>query len=151
MSKNKIIVAVCLITLLTTLLPLALQAQTLLPKCALEDGNCGLCEIVQTGLNIFRWILGIVGGLALLLFVWHGFGWLMAGGNTEKVKKTADALKHTVIGILLILASWLIVNLVVVLLTFNQADPAAPGLAPTDKGIGKIFSGQPWNDPEFCD
>lgn len=129
---------------LTIFSPAMVYAQDLLPECT-KDGNCGLCDFVQLGLNVFRWILGIVGGLSLLLFVWHGFGWLTSMGDSEKVKKTKDALVHTVVGIMIILASWLIVNLVVVLLTFNQADPQN-SVMPTEKGVGRIFSGQAWNE-----
>lgn len=147
-KKIFLLVILCLIILT----PLTLYAENILPNCAIskQDGTagnavCGLCDFVELGLRIFRWILGLVGGLSLLLFVWHGFGWLMSMGDSEKVKKAKDALVHTVVGIMIILASWLIVNMVVVLLTFNQADPAN-SVKPTEKGIGRIFSGQAWNE-----
>ncbi len=148
MNKKKLL----LITLLglLTITPIVAFAQNLLPPCT-ASGNCGLCDFITLGLNVFRWILGLVGGLSLLLFVWHGWGWLMSGGDSEKVKKTKDALVHTVIGIVIILASWLIVNMVVVLLTYNAADPSAPGLTPTKEGIGVIFKNQAWNNLEaYC-
>jgi len=118
----------------------------ILPKCANTNQAgtdlCGLCDVIGTGINIFRWILGMLGGAALLLFVWHGFGWITSGGNTEKIEKSKKGLMHTVIGILIILGSWMIVNITITLLT------AEPGPPPK---IGTIFTDQPWNKwSQYC-
>ncbi|MFA6304622.1 MAG: pilin [Patescibacteria group bacterium] len=134
MNKKKIFLIsfVCLIALT----PIILFAQEkLLPDCTI-DGNCGFCDFIQLGLNIFRWILGALAGAALLMFVWHGFGWLSSMGDAEKVKKSKDGLIHTVVGILIVLASWLIVNLIITLLV--NPVPQAGGVPPT--GAAKIFS-----------
>lgn len=131
--KSKLLILIITLGFLT--LPLTCWAAEILPGC-ISDGNCGLCDIIQTGINIFRWILGILGGAALLLFVWHAFGFLIAGGNKEKIETSKKALIHTVIGIIIILGSWFLVNMVIVLLTGAEG------------GVGKIFSGQAWN--EYC-
>ena len=60
--------------------------------------------------------MGILGGTALFLLVWHGFGWLTSIGNKEKIEATRKALLSTVVGIIIILASWIIVNIVLVIL-----------------------------------
>lgn len=156
MNKKIFLLAILLLIVLT---PVGLHAENILPDCAIskQDGTpgnavCGLCDFIEMGLRIFRWILGLVGGLSLLLFVWHGFGWLTSMGDSEKVKKTKDALVHTVIGIMIILASWLIVNLVVVILTFNIVNPTDKNAnKPKDNKIGLIFGNQAWNDlSKFC-
>ena len=91
------------------------QAQLPLPACV-ANGNCGLCDILDTVANIIRWILGIVGGLALVLMVWHGFGWISSMGNPETIKKSQQGLIHTVLGVVIVMVAWQLVNIVIVLM-----------------------------------
>lgn len=60
--------------------------------------------------NIISAILGIVGALALLMFVWGGVTWMISGGNSEKVKKGKDTLIWATIGLLVIFASYSILK-----------------------------------------
>jgi len=95
------------------MIPVSLLHAQLLPVCAITSGNCSICDILDTAIRILRWLLGILGGSALFLFVWHGFGWLTSMGNKEKIEASRKALINTVIGLIIILASWYIVNLVI--------------------------------------
>ena len=127
--KKGLIFAFSFLTLAFLIIPDFASAQ-LLPPCTVT-GNCGLCDIIDTGVKIFRWILGLLGGSALFLFVWHGFGWLTSGGNKEKIEAARKALVHTLIGILLVLGSWFLVNMILVLL-LTPAD---------DSSVQELFSG----------
>ncbi len=60
--------------------------------------------------GIIRILLGAVGVFALFIFIWGGFLMLTSGGNAEQVKKAKDALLWASIGIVTILASWVIVQ-----------------------------------------
>ncbi len=124
-------------------IPLILQA-AILPACAVSNQKganlCNLCDIIQTGVNIFRWILGIFGGAALLLFIWHSFSFLSSGGKTEKIETAKKGLVHTIIGLVIVLGSWTIVNMVIALLTTPE------GSLPPQ--FATIFSGQSWN--KYC-
>ncbi|MCX6785269.1 MAG: pilin [Candidatus Komeilibacteria bacterium] len=147
MPKSKIIIFSALILVSFLIIPALVQA-AILPKCATStqtgiggDNWCGLCDIVQMGINIFRWILGILGGASLLLFVWHGFSWITSAGNKEKIDAARKGLLHTVIGIAIILGSWMIVNMAIGLLTSNTPAGENPN-------ISKIFTTNSWND--FC-
>jgi hypothetical protein len=55
-------------------------------------------------------ILGIVGALALLMFVWGGLLWMTSGGNSDQVKKGRETLVWASIGLLIIFASYSLVN-----------------------------------------
>ena len=55
-------------------------------------------------------VLGVVGGLALLMFVWGGFNWLTSAGNSEKVKKGTEAMVWAGIGLVVTLSSYIIVK-----------------------------------------
>lgn len=63
--------------------------------------------------NIVRAALGIVGSIALLMFIIGGFIWMLAGGNTEKVKKSRDIMIWAGLGLLVIFAAYMIINFII--------------------------------------
>lgn len=65
--------------------------------------NYTLDDILQSGVNFINLILGIVGGLALLMFVYGGYQMLTSMGNPEGIKKGKDTLTGAFIGLILIL------------------------------------------------
>lgn len=121
------------------IVPNITQAQ-ILPPCT-ATGNCGVCDFIQTFVNIIRWVLGVLGGAALLLIVWHGFSWIVAGGNKEKIEAGRKGLMHTTIGLFIILGSWLLVNITLIILL-------TPAGQTTD--VKKLFSTSNTVWYEFC-
>lgn len=61
---------------------------------------------------IIKSILGIVGGLTLAMMVWGGFQWLTSAGSPEKVKKGTQTMLWAVIGLILVLGSYVLVSVV---------------------------------------
>lgn len=120
-TKQRALIIFSIIVLAVLVLPNITSAITLLPPCATVEGvnagKCGLCDIVQTALNMFKIALGFLGAAALLMFVWHGISILTSAGNAEKVSSGFKGMSNTLIGILLILGSWLIVNTVIAVAT----------------------------------
>lgn len=57
--------------------------------------------------------LGVVGSLALLMFIYGGFTWMMAGGNTEAVTKGRNILMWAAIGLVVIFTSYTLVRFVI--------------------------------------
>ncbi|MBU1130880.1 pilin [Patescibacteria group bacterium] len=114
----------------------------ILPPCT-ATGNCGICDFLQTFVNIIRWVLGILGGSALFLLIWHGFTWLSSAGNKERVDAGKKGLIHTVIGLVIIIGSWFLVNLTLVLL-LTSTEQASQGQV-----VQSLFSGNvPWY--QYC-
>lgn len=72
----------------------------------------GVTSVPALIANIIKTILGIVGAVALFMFVWGGFGWLTSGGNPDKVKAGRDTLVWATIGLLVIFASYTLVDVV---------------------------------------
>lgn len=62
--------------------------------------------------KIIKAILGIVGSLALLMFIWGGFQWMTAAGNAEKVEKGKQILVWATIGLIVIFTSYALVKFV---------------------------------------
>jgi hypothetical protein len=63
--------------------------------------------------NIINASLGIVGSLALLMFIYGGFTWMLAAGNEQAVEKGKNILTWATIGLLVIFASYSLVNFVI--------------------------------------
>lgn len=70
------------------------------------DGMMGL------GLAATRFMLGMVGSLALLAFVWGGFQMIMAAGDLAKVKKGRDSIMAAVIGLVVVFTSYILVQFI---------------------------------------
>jgi len=62
--------------------------------------------------NIINAILGIVGSIALLMFVIGGFWWMTAGGNEERVKKGRQTLEWATFGLIVIFSAYAILRFV---------------------------------------
>lgn len=63
--------------------------------------------------NIINAIMGLVGSIALLMFIFGGLTWMTSGGSAEKVKKGRDILIWSAIGLLVIFSSYAIVYFVI--------------------------------------
>lgn len=62
--------------------------------------------------RIIKAVLGVVGALALAMFVFGGFTWLTSGGSPDKIKKGKDILMWAVIGLIIIFTSYTLVNFI---------------------------------------
>lgn len=105
-------------------LPLVANAQSLRPL-----GSVSLPEIIG---RVVSGILGILGSLSLLMFVWGGITWMTAAGNDEKIKKAKNTIVYAVLGLIMAFLSYTIVfNLMFqVLAPQVQAPPAAAPPSP---------------------
>ena len=73
--------------------------------------------------NIIKALLGIVGSLALAVFIFGGFMWVTSAGNEEKVKKGKDMLMWAAFGLAVIFASYALVTFVIDALTGGGTPP----------------------------
>lgn len=56
--------------------------------------------------------MGLVGSLALAMFIYGGFVWMLAAGNEQRVQKGKDILTWATIGLIVIFSSYALVNVV---------------------------------------
>lgn len=75
----------------------------------LGKGRTEIAEIVGNAINK---AMGVMGSLALVVFVYGGFRWLTAAGNAESVEAGTGAMVWATIGIFIIFASYAILQLV---------------------------------------
>jgi len=124
MPLNKIISKIKKVFFLTVwglwLSPLAALAEP-----ALEDPlqlKGGLPELAN---RFIQTALGISGVLALLAFIYGGILYLLAGVNPKNVEKGKELMKYAVIGLVIIFASYAIVNFLLSTVLQVPGGPAA--------------------------
>jgi len=74
-----------------------------------QSGDKFIQEIIGVLIN---WVLGIVGSIALLMFVIGGFVWLTSAGNPDKIKTGKNILVWSVLGLVVIFASYAITRVI---------------------------------------
>ena len=86
------------------------------------EGNCGNYQIddfLVLAVNISRWILGIVGSLALAMFIYGGVMFMISSGSSESVGKAKNIITAAVIGLLIVFASFMIIKTVLLSMGIN--------------------------------
>jgi hypothetical protein len=62
--------------------------------------------------QIINAVMGIIGSLALVMFIYGGLTWMLAAGNNEKVQKGKNILVWATIGLVVIFSSYALVRFV---------------------------------------
>lgn len=73
-------------------------------------GNYAINDFITLAINIARWILGIVGSLSLVMFIYGGFMFLISAGSSESVTKAKQIIVAAVIGLAIVFSSYLIIK-----------------------------------------
>ncbi|MFH1183400.1 MAG: pilin, partial [Candidatus Moraniibacteriota bacterium] len=79
---------------------------------ACAGGECGLCDLLKTGENIFFWLLSIAFGLAVLFAVVSGFVYIFSLGKPSTKGAAKRALTFSIIGFIICLLSWMAIHAV---------------------------------------
>jgi len=82
-----------------------------LPSC-IDGGNCSVTDIVQVAVNFTKYLTGIIGAVALLFFIIAGVKMIISQGNPSAVSSAKTMMVQTVIGIVVFLSAYLIVDFV---------------------------------------
>ena len=83
------------------------------------SGNCGnytIDDFVVLAVTIAKWILGIVGAVALLFLVYGGFTLILSGGNEDRVRQGKEILTGAIIGLVIVFTAYLIIQFTLTLL-----------------------------------
>ncbi len=63
--------------------------------------------------DIIKYVLGFVGVIALVMFIYGGIIWMTSGGSAERIKKGKDTLVWAILGMGLVFFSYAIVTFVI--------------------------------------
>ncbi|KKR17803.1 MAG: hypothetical protein UT48_C0046G0003 [Parcubacteria group bacterium GW2011_GWE2_39_37] len=123
MSK-KIIVAIFCLTLFFTTIPFASAADpTVTADPSKAGAAAGAPVTIKNPLKgidnpqqfigkIISAALGIVGSIALAMFIYGGFTWMTSSGNSQSVEKGKNTLIWAAIGLVIIFTSYSLVKFV---------------------------------------
>ena len=81
--------------------------------------ECQACHLIGLAQNVINFLIGISAVIGALLFGWAGFLMVTAGGKSSQIEKAKGIFTNVVIGFIVMLAAWLIIDTVMKLLT-NQ-------------------------------
>lgn len=77
-----------------------------------ESNKAGVTDIPTILGKIINSVLGIIGSLALVMFIYGGASWMLSGGNQEQVTKGKNIIIWAAIGIVIIFISYALVKFV---------------------------------------
>ncbi len=114
----------CLL-LVAGLSPLAASAA--LVQCTIsgpDSALCGFCQLLATLQATLNFILGLAFLGAVILIAVNGIKMYFTGGNPGKVKEAFQNIIKVVVGLVIMISAWVIINTIMVFL-------ARPGSPPT--------------------
>ena len=131
MSKNKkiFISIVCGLIILIPCFVLAADPAT--GKLTNPLGTTDLQTLIG---KVIKAVLGIVGSIALLMFIYGGFMWMTSSGNEQKISKGKNVLTWATIGLAIIFLSYTLVNFVIGGLTGGSG-----GTSPTTENNTPVY------------
>lgn len=93
--------------------PTVVSAQ-IVPDCA---PDCSFEDLVALGQNILNFIVGLSIIASGVMFAVAGFLLLTAGGDIGKVSKGKKIFGYVVVGLIIVLTAWLVINTILEVLT----------------------------------
>ncbi len=116
MKKFAIIISLSVLLFFIILMPVFAGTSA----CNNEDGTVKLCNPL-TGIDtpqaligqIINSLFGIIGSLALVMFVYGGLLWMTSSGSAEQVKKGKDIFIWAVVGLVVVFSAYSLVRFVI--------------------------------------
>jgi len=109
-SIKKIIISIFTLVILIISYSPVLANGGIVPNEGKENGDYSLDSMILIVVNVSKWILGIVGSLTLLMFVYGGFVFIFSGGSQEKVSQGKTIIINSIIGLVIVFSSFLIIK-----------------------------------------
>jgi len=94
------------------LIPLIVSAAGLVPCGGPDEDPCTACDLLVLAQNVLKFALEIAFLIVIGSIVYGGFRWIFSLGKEENLKAGQKIITNAIIGIVIILTAWLIVNTV---------------------------------------
>lgn len=135
------------------IVPLLIFAADPIVPCDGVNVPCDACQLVALGQNILNFFILITISIVTVVFAWAGLTMVMSAGDTGKVSRAKEMFTNALIGLILVLAAWLIVDTLMKVFLGGSIGPwnellcAAGGAATTvtpssTKSPGTVIPGQ---------
>lgn len=73
----------------------------------------GISDVNQLIARVINFVLGLIGSLSLLMFIYGGLTWMTSAGSSEKIKKGRDIIVWSVIGLAIVFTAYIMVKFVI--------------------------------------
>lgn len=83
------------------------------PQSVQFDNPITATSVPELIATIIRGVLGLLGAIAVAIIVYAGFTYMTAGGNASKTAQATTAITNAVIGLVVIMGAFLIVDYVI--------------------------------------
>ena len=112
----------------------------------LSKGDCSLEDMEQGFVLLTKLLIGAIGALALMYFIWGAIQWLTSYGKSEKVKHGQEIMTHTVVALIIAFISFLLVEFFINDLLLGNKNPLVTSCANTAGGVNcgenKVCAGE---------
>jgi len=116
-TKIAVIIASILVVMPVTIMAIPVLAQVDGPDLGVSyvDDELGLAvaDPREAAVNLVQLLMTFLGIIAVVIILYGGFTWLTAAGNEDKVASAKKIIAAGIIGLVIILAAFLIVNFVI--------------------------------------
>ena len=114
MVQKRAIGLLVIVTIVLVAIPALASAAGGLPTRIVQCGSayqpaCGLCDIATLAQNVLNTGIFIAVFLSAILFAWAGWKYVTAGGGGD-VSAAREIFTNVLVGLVIILAAWLIVD-----------------------------------------
>lgn len=89
----------------------------------IEPGSCNLCALLKSVETFINWMITVSIPLAVGFIVYGAVAIMIAGGSPERVQKGRESITRAVIGAIIVLTAWLLVNEIMQLLVGQSLNP----------------------------
>ena len=98
--------------------------------------DCNIGALVQLGQNVLNFLVGLAIIIAAVMFAYAGWLYFSDTGNAQNVQHAHKIFGHVIIGIIIVLVAWLVVDTLLKALTdrgFNDRKELQTGIPLTPR------------------
>ena len=100
------------ISIFFIILPLTVGAAGLVPCGGPNEKACEVCDLLVLVQNVLEFALNMAFLIIIGFVVYGGFRWIFSLGKEENLKAGQQIITNAIIGLIIILTAWIIVNTV---------------------------------------
>ena len=128
--RRVVIMAILTLLMAAVVAPVVVSAQvpTIVPEeCRIGDvaKNCGICQLAQLVTNLLNFAIYGAVIAAAVLFAWTGFRFLTSRDNSGALTAAKKMFWNVILGLVIVLAAWLIVNTIMSFMMTGSASTFA--------------------------
>ncbi len=143
MTKNIFLILIILISLFLNSNYAFAALVTCDPEKPAGRGSCDLCALFETIQNVVNFLIRLAFSIVAIMLVYGGIRMYFSGDNPNNRKTATKVFINAVIGLVIVLTSWVVINTIITFL-------AKPGSPPTFWTQLVCTPGELIKEPEKC-